>query len=142
MKSLNVSDRSIRYVRDRVQALMTSTIAIYDRARPVFNPTTGNMEPTVRYPVYYGPARVWESDKGAVIIQGDVEITQITTHISIPFESYEPGKDEIVRVISCPQDQSIVDKCFRIVSVDGSGQIGAVRRMTCTSYTDSLVWEE
>jgi hypothetical protein len=94
----------------------------------------------VTSPTYAGKARIWESNTGQIVIVGDAAITLMQTNISIPFSAPKPKRDQIVVVNYAPQDSDLDGRAFRIIAVDGGGQIGATRRMTVTAYTDSDVW--
>lgn len=138
----NISDRGVSYVRDRIQQLMTSSVSIYSHAEPVLNESTGLLESPLGAAKYTGKARIWESNTGETILMGEAAVTMSRTSISIPFDTtYIPVKDDIVKVLTCFQDKSLVGKYYRVVSIDGNGQIGAVRRMGVVSYSPSSVWE-
>jgi hypothetical protein len=141
MPNYDASDRSVAYVRDRIQSLMTSLVSVYTHGDKVLG-DDGIVTYVMRNPLYTGKARIWESRTGDVVVQGDVALTQTNTNISIPFGSYEPKTDDVVRVANCPRDQRQNGRAYRVVAVDsGAGQMGAVYRMTVTSYSDSAVWE-
>lgn len=137
----NVSGRSVAYVRDRIQSLMTCRVSIYDSGNRILNPDTGRVTTSLTNPWYTGKARIWESSTGATVMMGDAAVTLMQTNISIPIDSGMPKKDQIVVVHSAPQDTDLEGRAFRVIAVDGGGQIGAARRMTVTAYTDSDVWE-
>ena len=136
----NVSSRSVSYVRDRVQTLMSCNVSIYNGAEKVLDRVTGVVETQFTNSWYTGKARIWETNTGATVMMGDAAVTIMQTNISIPFNSGVPKKDQIVVVNSSPQDPDLVGRACRVIAVDGNGQIGAARRMTCTAYTDSDVW--
>lgn len=136
----DVSSRSVKYVRSRVQTLMSCRVSIYEDATKVLNETTGVVETQFIDPWYSGKARIWESNTGATAMMGDAAVTLMQTNISIPFDVGMPKKDQIVVVTHAPQDTDLTGRAFRVIAVDGGGQIGATRRMTVTAYTDSDVW--
>ena len=137
----NVTRRSVEYVRDRVQTLMSCRVSIYGGAGKVLNTSTGVVETQWVDPWYSGKARIWETNTGSLVMMGDAPVTLMQTNISIPFDVGVPQKDQIVVVTHSPQDPDLVGRAYRVVAVDGGGQIGATRRMTCTAYTDSDVWQ-
>lgn len=136
----NVSSRSVSYVRDRIQTLMSCQVSIYNDAEKVLDRVTGVVETQFMDPWYTGKARIWETNTGATVMMGEAAVTIMQTNISIPFNAGAPKKDQIVVVSASPQDPDLVGRAFRVIAVDGNGQIGAARRMTCTAYTDSDVW--
>lgn len=140
MPAYNVSDRSVAYVRDRVQTLMACTVSIYESAEKVLDTQTGRIGTATSPLLYRGKARIWESNTGQILMMGETAITLMQTNISIPFSAPKPKRDQIVVVNVCPQDPDMVGRAFRVVAVDGGGQIGATRRMTVTAFTDSDVW--
>jgi hypothetical protein len=115
-------------------------VSIYGGAQKGLNTDTGVVETLFVAPWYSGKARIWESNTGATAMMGEAAVTLMQTNISIPFHVGMPKKDQIVVVTSAPQDPDLVGRAFRVIAVDGGGQIGAARRMTVTAYTDSDVW--
>lgn len=140
MVRYNVSRRGMEYVRDRVQTLMSCRVSIYGGAQKAFSADTGRVETQWVDPWYSGKARIWETNTGGIQMMGDAPVTIMQTNISIPFHAGVPKKDQIVVVTHSPQDPDLVGRAFRVVGVDGNGQMGAARRMTVTAYTDSDVW--
>jgi hypothetical protein len=137
MPDYNISKRSAGYIRDRVQSLMTSRVTIYDHGENVMG-NDGVVTYTMRDARYNGKARIWESDTGATLVEGEAAITLTQTNISIPWGSYQPKKDDVVKFSHCPAYPSYVGRAFRVIAVDLDG---GVHRMTVTSYADSAVWE-
>jgi hypothetical protein len=119
---------------------MSCNVSIYNGAEKVLDRVTGVVETQFTNSWYTGKARIWETNTGATVMMGDAAVTIMQTNISIPFNSGVPKKDQIVVVNSSPQDPDLVGRACRVIAVDGNGQIGAARRMTCTAYTDSDVW--
>lgn len=138
---INISPRAVAYVRDRVQGLMACQVEIYDSAGMAFDETTGMSSVVVREPWYSGKARIWETNSGATQIVGESPVAMMQTNISIPFDAGPPKKDQIVVVTDAPQDPDLVGRAFRVLSNDGTGQIGAVRRMAVSAYDDSFIWQ-
>jgi hypothetical protein len=140
MARYNVSDRSVAYVRNRAATMMASNVSIYDNGENRMG-LDGVVVYTMRNPLYTGSASIWETSTGATLVEGEAAITLMQTNISIPFGSYLPSKDDVIKVNSCPSDPSYVGRSFRVVAIDKSGRFGATIRMTVTSYADSAVWD-
>lgn len=123
------------YVRSRATAVMEYVCRItrsgppegYDETSLVFT-AAGPKEL-----VYQGPCRIWEVANASSVVVGDTDIYQVSTNLSIPWDSPEIilRYDE-VEVLTAPQDPQMVGKRFEIQTVAKAGELRATRRFEIT----------
>lgn len=124
-----------QWVRNRATAVMEYTCQIVRGGVP-----EGYDEDTLVYTaegmatvVYEGPCRIWEVANASSFVVGDADIYQMTTNLSIPWDSPEVIKryDEVT-ILTAPQDSQMVGKRYEIQTVAKAGELRATRRFEVT----------
>ena len=123
------------WVRNRATAVMEYTCRIERAGVP-----EGYDEDTLIYTaegmaqvVYEGPCRIWEVANSSAVIVGDVDIYQMNTNLSIPWDSAEIVKRyDQVTILTAPQDSQMVGKRYEIQTIAKAGELRATRRFEVT----------
>ena len=124
-----------QWVRHRATAVMEYTCRIersgapegYDEDTLIF--TAGGMAQVV----YEGVCRIWEVANASSVVVGDTDIYQMTTNLSIPWDSPEViGRYDVVTILTAPQDSQMVGKQYEIQTVAKAGELRATRRFEVT----------
>lgn len=130
-----ISAYSRQWVRNRATAVMEYTCRIYRGDRP-----EGYDEDTLIYTpsgpkdlVYEGKCRIWEVANASSVVVGDTDVYQMTTNLSIPWDTPEViyRYDEVV-ILAAPQDSQMVGKRYEIQTVAKAGELRATRRFEVT----------
>lgn len=70
---------------------------------------------------------------------GQINLRQTT--ISIPWSAPVPQRDDIVLVRNGGADQTLNGTALRVVEVSGGGLFGDARRLSCTLWGKSSMWD-
>jgi hypothetical protein len=99
----------------------------YDEDSLIFTPTGLGER------VYQGVCRIWEVANASSVVVGDVDVYQMTTNLSIPWDVPEIIKryDEVT-ILTAPQDSQMVGKRYEIQTVAKAGELRATRRFEVT----------
>jgi hypothetical protein len=137
-----VSRWSKAYVRRAAEAQFTCTVRVFKNAPVTLNATTGLYTADEGVEVYNGPARIWSVDGGGVIAVGEGDYAMQSTYCSIPWDHTPiPEMDDQVEVLAS-DDTNLVGRTFRIMNIDGGGQMRATRRMQLTGLTENRSWQQ
>jgi len=130
------------YVRNSAEAQFDCTVRIFISSTPTLNTTTGAYTSVEGATIYTGPARIWSVDGGVLMNLGEGDYATMTTYCSIPWDATPvPENDNQIVVTDSPGDPNLVGKVFRVMSVDGGGQMRATRRMQVTALTENRSWQ-
>ena len=130
-----ISAYSRQWVRNRATAVMEYTCQItrpgvpegYDEDTLVY--TAGG----VAQVVYEGKCRIWEVANSSSVVVGDTDVYQMTTNLSIPWDTQAVVKRyDVVTILTSPQDDQIVGKQYEIQTVAKAGELRATRRFEVT----------
>lgn len=137
-----VSTWAKSYVRGAAEAQFNCTVRIFPNGTPTLNATTGAYSAAEGVETYNGPARIWSADGGVTMNLGEGDYATTTTYCSIPWDATPvPENDNQIEVMACPGDPNLVGKVFRVMSVDGGGQMRATRRMQVTALAKNRSWQ-
>lgn len=130
-----ISAEARRYVRARATEVMEYTCQItrgqtpesYDEDTLIYTPA-GMAEV-----IYEGECRIWEVANSSSVIVGDTDVYQVSTNLSIPWDSTAVIRryDEVT-ILTSPQDPQMVGKRFEIQTVAKAGELRATRRFEVT----------
>lgn len=136
-----ISPRAKTYVRRAAEAQFACTVRIFQTTVQALNTGTGLYTAVEGADVYAGPARIWSVDGAGVIATGEGDFAMQSTYCSIPWDHTPvPEVDQQVLVVSS-DDTGLIGRTFRIMSVDGGGQMRATRRMQITGLTENRSWQ-
>lgn len=130
-----ITEEARRFVRLRATAVMEYTCQItrgpapdaYDEDTLIFTPS-GLVEV-----VYEGACRIWEVANSASVTVGDVDVYQMNTHLSIPWDTTaEIRRYDEATILTAPQDSQMVGKRYQIQTVQKAGELRATRRFEVT----------
>lgn len=98
-------------------------------------------------PVYQGGAYIHTVSGSGDTYIGDAGIPLRTTTISLPaepvfFGDLQPRVDDVISILACVYDLSLVGRAFQVVGLGGGGAIRTSRELLCTSWGDSNNWEQ
>jgi hypothetical protein len=123
------------YVRARATAVMEYSCRItrgqrpdgYDEDSLVYTP--GGLAEVV----YEGRCRIWEVANASSVVVGDTDIYQMSTNLSIPWDSPAKVKryDEVT-ILTAPTDSQMVGKRYEIQTIAKAGELRATRRFEVT----------
>ncbi len=130
-----ITAQSREYVRARATAVMEYTCQIHRKELP-----EGYDEDTLIYTpeglatlIYEGPCRIWEVANASSFIVADADIYQMSTNLSIPWDT--PAiilyHDEVT-ILTAPQDSQMVGKRYEIQTIAKAGELRATRRFEVT----------
>jgi Family of unknown function (DUF6093) len=130
-----ITAQSRQYVRARATAVMEYTCRItrgerpggYDEDNLIYTPEgLGEV-------VYEGPCRIWEVANASSFIVADADIYQMSTNLSIPWDTTEVIEryDEVL-ILTAPQDSQMVGKRYEIQTIAKAGELRATRRFEVT----------
>ena len=130
-----ITAQSRAYVRARATGVMEYTCQIVRGETP-----EGYDEDTLVYTpaglatlIYEGPCRIWEVANASSFIVADADIYQMTTNLSIPWDT--PAvilyHDEVT-ILTAPQDSQMVGKRYEIQTIAKAGELRATRRFEVT----------
>jgi hypothetical protein len=130
-----ISAEARKYVRSRATAVMECTCRITRGSRP-----EGYDEDTLVFTpeglaelVYEGVCRIWEVQGASSVVVGDTDVYQVSTNLSIPWDSPEiVQRYDEVTVLTAPQDSQMVGKRYEITTVAKAGELRATRRFEVT----------
>lgn len=123
------------YVRARATAVMEYDCVItrgqrpgdYDEDTLVFTPAA---DPEV---IYTGKCRIWEVANASSVVVGDTDVYQMTTNLSIPWDTPAVvSRYDEVTITGAPQDSQMVGKRYEIATVAKAGELRATRRFEVT----------
>jgi hypothetical protein len=90
------------------------------------------------FEVYRGKARIWELDQAGFLTVGEASYPLRATYCSIPWDhSPVPHNDDTIEVITAPDDTDLPGRTFRVMAVDGGGQMRATRRLHITGIVEN-----
>jgi len=133
-----ISAEARRYVRTRATEVMEYTCQITRGSAP-----EGYNEDTLIYTpaglaevIYEGICRIWEVTNASSVVVGDMDVYQVNTNLSIPWDAVVNIKryDE-VEILTAPQDSLMVGKRFEIQSGAKAGELRATRRYEVTGLS-------
>lgn len=119
------------WVRNRATSVMEYTCRIersgvpegYDEDTLIF--TAEGMAQVV----YEGVCRIWEVSNAASFVVADADIYQMTTNLSIPWDTPEVVlRYDQVTILTAPQDSQMVGKKYEIQTIAKAGELRATRR--------------
>lgn len=126
------SARARAYLKKMTELQMQSQVHITRPGNPTFDPASGLTTAHTGSDVYTGPARVYPT-QGALQAIGDGLVSIGQTSISIPQDAPLPKVDDIVDVVSTPDDSAMVDRRYRVIDVSEGGILSPSRSLTCTT---------
>jgi hypothetical protein len=136
-----VSQRTKDWVRKSAEYQFNCTVRIFRNGTPTLNTTTGLYEPVEGTELYNGSARIWSVDTSGFFFVGENDLSRKETYCSIPWDHEPvPRNDDTVEVLLSPDDSDLDGKSFRIMSVDGGGQILPTRRMRLVGLAENRSW--
>jgi Family of unknown function (DUF6093) len=130
-----ISAEARQWVRARATEVMEYTCQISRGGVP-----EGYDEDTLVYTaagvsqvIYEGICRIWEVASANSITVGDTDIYQMSTQLSIPWDTPAVVKryDEVI-ILTAPQDSQMVGKRYEIQTVQKAGELRATRRFEVT----------
>jgi len=129
-------------VRRRSALEMNCTIRITRRQhRPVLDEQTLNAVPATTKYLYTGKAFIHAQGNGPEVFAGEQGIPSNSTVISIPMEWSGVRPDDMIEVLGCEEDLTMIGLDFRIASVGGAGIYSSTRQLACVVWADSQRWE-
>lgn len=136
-----ISARTKNWVQKSAEYQFSCTVRIFRNGSATLNSSTGLYESVEGEDIYSGPARIWSSDTGGIYVVGDADIAHRDTFCSIPWDATPiPRNDDTVEVLTSPSDPDLVGRTFRIMAVDGGGQVLPTRRMRLTGLAENRSW--
>lgn len=83
--------------------------------------------------VYEGKCRIWEVANASSVVVGDTDVYQMTTNLSIPWDTpAEVKRYDQVTILTSPTDDQMVGKRYEIQTVAKAGELRATRRFEVT----------
>lgn len=141
MSPIRASRLSRQYVRNRVEAQMTSRITIYRNGAPEFDAETGVYTARKDKAIYTGKARIYGVDGAAVTQVGEGDFVNRSTYISIPATvSPVPRADDVVVVLES-MDRDLIGRAMRVITVDGGSILMPSRRLQVTGLLENRDWK-
>lgn len=137
---LTASTLARKYVRNRVEAQMTSRVTIYRNAEPTFDPETGIYTSHKGDPVYTGKARIYGVDGSGVTQVGEATFVNRVTYITIPATTERVPRADDVVVITSSIDSDLVGRAMRVISVDGGSVLFPARRLQVSGVFENGHW--
>ena len=130
-----ISAYSRQWVRSRATAVMEYTCRIERSGVP-----EGYDEDTLIYTaegvatvIYEGTCRIWEVANASSVVVGDTDVYQMTTNLSIPWDTPEEIKRyDQVTILTSHTDDQMVGKRYEIQTVAKAGELRATRRFEVT----------
>ncbi len=130
-----ISAYSRQWVRNRATAVMEYTCRIERSGVP-----EGYDEDTLIYTaegvatvIYEGKCRIWEVANASSVVVGDTDVYQMTTNLSIPWDTpAEVKRYDQVTILTSPTDDQMVGKRYEIQTVAKAGELRATRRFEVT----------
>ena len=130
-----ISAEARQWVRNRATEVMEYTCRIERSGVP-----EGYDEDTLVYTaegvatvIYEGPCRIWEVSNASSVVVGDTDLYQMTTNLSIPWDSPEVVKRyDQVTILTAPQDSQMVGKRYEVQTIAKAGELRATRRFEVT----------
>ena len=130
-----ISAYSRQWVRNRATAVMEYTCRIERSGVP-----EGYDEDTLIYTaegvatvIYEGTCRIWEVANASSVVVGDADVYQMTTNLSIPWDTPEEIKRyDQVTILTSHTDDQMVGKRYEIQTVAKAGELRATRRFEVT----------
>ena len=136
-----ISTRTRNWVQRSAEYQFNCEVRIYQNGDSLLNTSTGLYEVVEGTEIYSGPARIWSSDTAGLYIVGDNDLSRRDTMCSIPWDtSPVPRNDDSLEVTSSPNDPDLLNRVFRIMSVDGGGQVLPTRRMRLAGLAENRSW--
>lgn len=130
-----ISAEARQWVRARATEVMEYTCRItrggvpegYDENTLIYTPEG------VADVIYEDICRIWEVASANSITVGDTDIYQMSTQLSIPWDTPAIVKryDEVT-ILTAPQDSQMVGKRYEIQTVQKAGELRATRRFEVT----------
>lgn len=139
MTGRSASSLARRYVRNRVEAQMTSRVTIYRNSNPSFDSSSGVYTAHKGTQVYTGKARIYGVDGAGVTQVGEGDFVNRQTYITIPGDAKVPHVDDVV-VITHSVDTDLVGRAWRVIAVDGGSILMHSRRLTVTGVMENRDW--
>jgi hypothetical protein len=83
--------------------------------------------------IYEGTCRIWEVANASSVVVGDTDVYQMTTNLSIPWDTPEEIKRyDVVTILTSHTDDQMVGKRYEIQTVAKAGELRATRRFEVT----------
>ena len=123
-----VSRFAASYVRKRTAERMTDTCEIWKPGPPVTDRANGGKATRAKALVkYFGPCRIWEVNAGTQVLIGDEKLVMTQTYLSLPFNSVVPESEDVIKIVSC-DDNDLVGRTVTVISVVRGGGLRASRK--------------
>lgn len=126
--------------RRQAEAAMTATVVVARTDAPVFNPTTRSLAVPPGAMIYSGKAGITSGQGGDSGGYGDEPQTDTSLTIYIPLSATTPMVDDIVAVLTHPDDPAVVGRSFRVTDVGIGGRLIASRRLSVIGTQPSRTW--
>lgn len=137
----SITPRAKAYARRAAEAQFDCAVVIRRKATPVFDDQSGTYSP-VSTLVYEGKARIYSVDEAGLTPLGEGMYAMRSTFASIPWDTDPvPHNDDTLEVVGSPGDADLVGRSFRIVGVDGGGQMRATRRLHLTGLVENVYFD-
>jgi len=134
-----------RYARKYAEMNMASEVRIDRPGKPTLDTTTGDATATVLSTVYAGKARVTTVGGPQQYSLGEEPQYFSSGSVSIPLfdEEGQPTMPQVndVVIVTAHHDVLMVNRAFRVMDVQASGQLEAVRNMSVTGVQRWEGWE-
>lgn len=137
---LTASTLARKYVRNRVEAQMTSRVTIYRNTDPSFDAITGIYTAHKGESVYSGKARIYGVDGAGVTQIGEGTYVNRTTFITIPATTRNVPRADDVVVVTHSIDPDLVGRAMRVITVDGGSVLFPARRLQVSSLLENGHW--
>jgi hypothetical protein len=83
--------------------------------------------------LYEGVCRIWEVANASSVVVGDTDIYQMSTNLSIPWDTQvELHRYDEITILTAPQDSQMVGKRYEIQTIAKAGELRATRRFEVT----------
>jgi hypothetical protein len=136
MKSLSLAQKMGMQV---AESTMNSTVEIRRPAADFFDDTTRLYTPRAAELIYSGMAGVPPATGSVEMDLGDEPTYYSSTTIKIPQNSPHIRIDDVLQVITTPDD-GMVNRFFRITDVPVGGRIVASIALSCVGISPSRNW--
>lgn len=140
---MNRAARARHVVRRRAESEMNCSVVITRRQhRPNLDPGSLVATTATSKTLYTGLAFIHAQGNGPEVLVGEQGIPTNSTVISVPMVNDSKVRpDDMLAVLTCDEDNTMIGLDFRIVSVGGAGLYSATRQLACIVWADSQRWE-
>ena len=140
---MNRAARARHVVRRRAESEMNCSVVITRRQhRPNLDPGSLVATTATSKTLYTGLAFIHAQGNGPEVLVGEQGIPTNSTVISVPMVNDSKVRpDDMLAVLTCDEDNTMIGLDFRIVSVGGAGLYSSTRQLACIVWADSQRWE-